>query len=74
MPSFQTRQWYKAELLKKGLLVDQMLQCITKKADCSSDEAVKCAMNVLFTKFGNVFADIAIKKDIALDGKPKKWR
>jgi hypothetical protein len=29
-------------------------------------------MNVLFTKFENVFADLAIQKDIALDGKPRK--
>jgi len=29
-------------------------------------------MNVLFTKFKNVFADLAMKKDTALDGKPRK--
>ena len=29
-------------------------------------------MNVLFTKFENVFADLVIQKDIALDGKPRK--
>jgi hypothetical protein len=29
-------------------------------------------MNVLFPKFKNVFADLAMKKDTALDGKPRK--
>ena len=72
MSSCQTRQRYEAELLKKESVVDQMLQSIAKNVDCSVDEAAECIMNVLFVKFENLFADIAIIKDIAFDGRPRK--
>jgi hypothetical protein len=49
-----------------------MPQSTAKNANCSSDEVVECFMNVLFAKFDIVFSDIAIKKDIALDGLPRK--
>jgi hypothetical protein len=29
-------------------------------------------MNILFAKFENMFADVAIKKDVARDGMPQK--
>ena len=31
-----------------------------------------CYGYVLFSRFENAFADLAIKKDVALDGKPRK--
>jgi hypothetical protein len=67
MPSCQTiRQRYEAELLKKESIVYWMLQSIVKNAVCLSDKAAECGMNALFAKFENVFADMVIKKDIAL--------
>ncbi len=36
------------------------------------EEAAECILNILSSKFENVFADIAMKKDIAIDGKPRK--
>jgi len=58
--------------MKKESIVDRMLQSIAKNADCLAHEAAECDMNVLFAKFENVFADVAIKKDITLDGMPQK--
>jgi hypothetical protein len=49
-----------------------MLQSIAKNAGYSADEAGECVMNILFAKFENMFADVAIKKDVALDGMPQK--
>jgi hypothetical protein len=49
-----------------------MLQSIAKNADCLVDEAAECILNVLFAKFENAFADLAIKNEIALDGIPQK--
>jgi hypothetical protein len=34
--------------------------------DPSLEAAAECILNILSSKFKNVFADIAIKKDIAL--------
>ncbi len=41
-------------------------------AGCSLEEAAECILNILSSKFENVFTDIAMKKDIAIDGKPRK--
>jgi hypothetical protein len=49
-----------------------MLQSIAKNADCSSDEATKCVMYVLFARFGKVFAGIAIREGYSIGWDAKK--
>ncbi len=67
MPSCQTRERYEAELQKRGSTFDRMMQFAAENSTCSIDEAAECILNILFYKFENTFADVAIKKNIVLD-------
>ena len=73
MPSCRTRERYEAELQKKGSTIDRIMQFVAENSTCSIDEAAECILNILFYKFENTFADVAIKKNIVLDQRKKKW-
>jgi hypothetical protein len=60
------------KLSYKKSIVDCILNLIAKNACCLLEEAAECIQNILSSKFKNVFADIAMKKDIAIDGKQRK--
>ncbi len=49
-----------------------MLQLVAENSSCSIDEVAECILNVLFYKFENAFADVAIKKNIVLDQSQKQ--
>jgi hypothetical protein len=71
MLSCRTRSRYEEELLKKDSILDQILHSMAKSAVCSVDEATECMLKVLLKKNEDVFADVVMKSDVAVDEKSK---
>ncbi len=61
MPSHSKIERYEAELCKKISAVDVLLDSISTSSNSKKEEASECLMKVLYKKFEESFASVAIE-------------
>jgi hypothetical protein len=74
MPSHSKLERYEAELSKKNSAVDVLLDSMSMSmsSSCEKDEAAECLIKVLYKKFEESFATVAIEMNVMVEQEPGK--
>jgi len=72
MPSHSKLERYEAELSKKNSAIDVLLDSISTSSSCEKDEAAECMIKVLYKKFEESFAAVAIEMNVMVEQEPEK--
>ena len=72
MPLHSKLERYEAELSKKNSAIDVLLDSISTSSSCEKDEAAECLIKVLYKKFEESFAAVAIEMNVMVEQEPEK--
>ena len=67
MPSHSKLERYEAELSKKNSAVDVLLDSMSMSSNSKKEEATECLIKVLYRKFEESFASIAIEMNLVIE-------
>ena len=67
MPSHSKLERYEAELSKKNSAVDVLLDSISTSCNSKKEEATECLIKVLYRKFEESFASVAIEMNLMIE-------
>ncbi len=74
IPFYQQLDRYDVEFSKPGSAFDIIIDIISKGCNSGRDETAECLLRVLFSKFEESFASVAIEKSLLQDDEKRNRR
>ena len=74
IPSYRQLDRYDVEFSKPGSVIDIIIDIISKDCNSSREETAECLLRVLFSKFEESFASVAIEKSLLQDDEKKEQK